>query len=84
MDNIREHYGTGIDVQVTGGNPKLRPRDELIAIVRRLREQGQRPTLMTNGIKADRGLLRNPATYGLKRARGRVRGPLLQQRTPGP
>ncbi|MFT5391883.1 MAG: hypothetical protein ACI8PT_002078 [Gammaproteobacteria bacterium] len=40
MDNIREHYGTGIDVQVTGGDPTSRPRDELIAIVRRLREQG--------------------------------------------
>ena len=57
VDRIRDHYGTGIDVQVTGGDPTLRARHELLAIVRRLSHQGQRPTLMTNGIKASRRLL---------------------------
>ena len=36
-------------VQVTGGDPTLRNRDELVAIVRRIRERGLLPTLMTNG-----------------------------------
>ncbi len=65
IDAIRAHYGTGVDVQVTGGDPTLRRRDELIAIVARLSEQGQHATLMTNGIKADRTLLRDLAQAGL-------------------
>ena len=36
IDRIRETYGPGIGVQVTGGDPTLRPRAELVAIVRRL------------------------------------------------
>jgi len=65
IDQIREHYGTGVDVQITGGDPTLRPRDELVAITRRLTEQGQRTTLMTNGICADRELLGALADAGL-------------------
>jgi len=65
IDAIGEHYGSGIDVQVTGGDPTLRDGGELLAIVGRLRAQGQRPTLMTNGIKADRGLLERLAGAGL-------------------
>jgi uncharacterized radical SAM superfamily Fe-S cluster-containing enzyme len=40
IDMIRAHYGPDTDVQVTGGDPTLRDRDELIAIVRRVRERG--------------------------------------------
>lgn len=57
IDAIGEHYGSGVDVQVTGGDPTLRKRDELIAIVRRLTDRGHRATLMTNGIKATKSLL---------------------------
>ncbi|MGH6989706.1 MAG: radical SAM protein [Stellaceae bacterium] len=57
IDMIFAHYGRHTSVQVTGGDPTLRKRDELIAIVRRIYETGMRPALFTNGIKATRGLL---------------------------
>jgi len=65
IDRIREQFGPGTDVQVTGGDPTLRPREELVAIVRRLAARGLRATLMTNGIRADRGLLAELAAAGL-------------------
>jgi len=65
IDRIRETYGPGIGVQVTGGDPTLRPRAELVAIVRRLAEAGLRPSLFTNGIRATRDLLRELADAGL-------------------
>jgi molybdenum cofactor biosynthesis enzyme MoaA len=57
IELIVQHYGPGTDVQVSGGEPTLRRRDELVAIVRRLRERGLRSSLFTNGIKATRELL---------------------------
>jgi molybdenum cofactor biosynthesis enzyme MoaA len=57
IDLIHAHYGPGTDVQVTGGDPTLRQRDELLAIVRRIRSKGLRASLFTNGIKASRDLL---------------------------
>ncbi|MBI2289225.1 MAG: radical SAM protein, partial [Betaproteobacteria bacterium] len=65
IDLIHEHYGWNTDVQITGGDPTLRQRDELIAIVGRVRQRGMRPTLMTNGRKATRALLETLATEGL-------------------
>lgn len=65
IDVIRETYGSDVDVQVTGGDPTLRKREELIAIVRRLRETGMRPALFTNGIRATRGLLAELVEAGL-------------------
>ncbi len=65
IDAIRERYGPGVSVQVTGGDPTLRRRDELVAIVRRLSERGLRPSLFTNGIKATRDLLAELAAAGL-------------------
>ena len=65
IELIRRHYGANTDVQITGGDPTLRRRDELIAIVRRVREVGLRPTLMTNGRKATRSLLQELASAGL-------------------
>jgi len=66
IDMINRHYGPGTNVQVTGGDPTLRRRNELIAIVRRLAERGLRPALFTNGIRARRGLLAELADVGLK------------------
>ena len=57
IDLILQHYGPGTDVQVSGGEPTLRRRDELVAIVRRLASLGLRASLLTNGIKATRELL---------------------------
>ena len=65
IDLIHAFYGGNCDVQVTGGDPTLRRRDELVAIVRRIAALGMRPTLMTNGIKATRPLLAELAAAGL-------------------
>lgn len=65
IDMIVEHYGPNTDVQVTGGDPTLRRRDELVEIVRRIRQKGMRPSLFTNGIRAKRDLLRELADVGL-------------------
>ncbi len=66
VDLSRAHYGPGTDVQVTGGDPTLRRRDELVAIVRYVRARGLRPSLFTNGIRATRGLLEELAAAGLE------------------
>ena len=65
IDIIVAHYGPCTDVQVSGGEPTLRRRDELLAIVARLASRGLRPCLMTNGIKATRELLVELAAAGL-------------------
>ena len=65
IDLIHEHYGAGTDVQVSGGEPTLRRRDELVAVVRRLAARGLRASLFTNGIKATRALLVELARAGL-------------------
>src|SRR5262249_45724171 len=57
IDLIFDHYGPDTNVQVTGGDPTLRRRDELVAIVRRISDKGMRPALFTNGIRAKRALL---------------------------
>ena len=65
IDTIVAHYGRGTDVQVSGGEPTLRKRSELVAIVRRLARKGLRASLFTNGIKATRELLIELADAGL-------------------
>jgi pyruvate-formate lyase-activating enzyme len=65
IDRIRETYGPGVGVQVTGGDPTLRRREELVAIVRRIAERELRPSLFTNGIRATRDLLEELAAAGL-------------------
>jgi 7,8-dihydro-6-hydroxymethylpterin dimethyltransferase len=65
IELIFSHYGKHTDVQVTGGDPTLRDRDELLAIVARISSLGMRPTLMTNGIRASRSLLTALAAHGL-------------------
>ncbi len=65
IDEIRERYGPGVSVQVTGGDPTMRRREDLVAIVRRVSERGLRPSLFTNGIRASRDLLEELAAVGL-------------------
>ena len=65
IDRISEQFGAPTAVQITGGDPTLRKREELVAIVRYTRERGLLPTLMTNGIKATRDLLEELAEAGL-------------------
>ncbi len=66
IEMIRAHYGPQTDVQVTGGEPTLRKRAELVAIVARIRDRGLRPSLFTNGIKATRDLLAELCKAGLE------------------
>ena len=65
IDQIVERFGVGTNIQVTGGDPTLRDHDELVAIVRRIRQRGMNPTLFTNGILASRKLLGRLAEAGL-------------------
>ena len=65
IDLIFEHYGPNTNVQVTGGDPTLRKREELVAIVRRLSQKGLRPALFTNGIRAKREWLVELVEAGL-------------------
>ena len=66
IDLIHAHYGAGTDVQVTGGDPTLRKRDELLAIVAYIRRKGMRSSLFTNGINASRDMLIDLAAAGLE------------------
>ncbi len=65
IDRVFDQFGAPTAVQITGGDPTLRKREELVAIVRYTRERGLLPTLMTNGIKATRDLLEELAQAGL-------------------
>ena len=65
LDEIRINYGVGTNVQISGGDPTLRDRDELLAIVRYARNLGLQPALFTNGIKCPRDLLEDLAECGL-------------------
>ncbi|MFZ5481612.1 MAG: radical SAM protein [Myxococcota bacterium] len=62
---IRDQYGVGTNVQVTGGDPTLRDHDDLVKIVRRIVELKLVPALFTNGIKATRELLTRLKEVGL-------------------
>jgi len=65
IDLIFDHYGPHTNVQVTGGEPTLRKREELVAIVRRISNKGMRASLFTNGIRAKRELLVELVEAGL-------------------
>lgn len=66
IDMIYAHYGPNTDVQVTGGDPTLRQRDELLAIVAYIKQRGMRSSMFTNGIKATRELLVQLCAAGLE------------------
>ncbi len=65
IDAIAARFGPGTDVQVTGGDPTLRKRRELLDIVARIRGRGMRPSLFTNGIRLKRDLLEDLVDAGL-------------------
>src|SRR5205823_14544056 len=64
-DNIKRLFGVQTNVQITGGDPTLRRRDELVEIVRYVASIGLNPALFTNGIKATRDLLAELRSVGL-------------------
>ena len=65
LAKARETYGDGVSVQITGGDPTLRKRDELVAIVREAARLGLEPSLMTNGIRLTRDLAAELRSAGL-------------------
>jgi hypothetical protein len=64
-DNIKRLFGVQTNVQITGGDPTLRKREELVEIVRYVASIGLNPALFTNGIKATRDLLAELREVGL-------------------
>jgi len=62
---VASHYGPQTTIQITGGDPTLRPADDLEALVRAIRAAGLRSALFTNGIRASRPLLRRLTEAGL-------------------
>jgi len=66
MDAIVAAYGPGTVVQISGGEPTLRNREELVAIMRGAADRRLVPALFTNGIRASRELLRDLKKAGLR------------------
>ena len=66
IDLIHAFYGDGTDIQVTGGDPTLRARADLLAIIRQIKAKRMRSSLFTNGIKATRELLIELSAAGLE------------------
>jgi hypothetical protein len=64
-DNIKRLFGVQTNVQITGGDPTLRKREELVEIVRYVAAIGLNPALFTNGIKCTRDLLAELRSVGL-------------------
>ncbi len=65
IDLIHAHYGPGTDVQITGGDPTLRDIEDLVQIVRYVREKGMRSSFFTNGILVKRAMLQRLIDEGL-------------------
>lgn len=65
IDMIYRHYGPTTDIQISGGDPTLRDRKELVQIVKRIVAYKMQCSLFTNGIKASRDLLEELAAAGM-------------------
>ncbi len=65
IDDIAVQYGPNTDVQISGGDPTLRDKDELSQIVRYVRAKGLRASLFTNGILLTRAWLESLVGDGL-------------------
>src|SRR5262245_29795771 len=65
LDNIKRLFGTGTNVQITGGEPTLRKRADLVEIVRHAASIGLGPALFTNCIRMSRDLLTELKAAGL-------------------
>ena len=64
-DLIVRDWGPNTNVQISGGDPTMRKRDELIEIFRYCRSIGLLPALFTNGILAKRELLVDLCAAGM-------------------
>jgi uncharacterized Fe-S cluster-containing radical SAM superfamily protein len=65
LEGVRRNFGVGTNVQISGGDPTLRDRSELVQIVKYARTLGLHPSLLTNGILCPRDLLVELCENGL-------------------
>ena len=65
LEGVRRNFGIGTNVQISGGDPTMRDRSELVQIVRYARNLGLNPSLLTNGILCPRDLLIELCENGL-------------------
>lgn len=65
LEGVRRNFGIGTNVQISGGDPTMRDRAELVQIVRYARNLGLNPSLLTNGILCPRDLLVELCKNGL-------------------
>lgn len=65
IDAVHRYFGPGTNVQITGGEPTVRNSQDLLKIVGRVSDLGMHPTLMTNGIRLNRPLLKALVRAGL-------------------
>ncbi len=65
IKQTRREFGKNTDIQISGGDPTLRKREDLIAVVKYARSLELNPTLMTNGIRCSRDLLEELCAAGL-------------------
>jgi len=65
IERIHAQYGRNTNIQITGGDPTLRPIGDLEALIARIRALGMRSALFTNGIRATRAMLERLARVGL-------------------
>ena len=65
IDAVHRYFGPGTNVQITGGEPTVRKSRDLLKIVGRISDLGMHPTLMTNGIRLNRPLLKALVRAGL-------------------
>ncbi len=79
IDMLESHYGPGLSIQITGGDPTLRRVEDLELLCREIRARKMRSCLMTNGIRANRPFLQRLAEAGLNDVAFHV--DLTQERT---
>ena len=65
IEMAASHYGPGVSIQITGGDPTLRRIEDLEELCRTIRAAGMRSCLMTNGIRATRPFLERLASADL-------------------
>lgn len=65
IEMVARHYGPGTSIQISGGDPTLRPLADLVAICAKIRTLRMRSCLMTNGILATREMLEALSRAGL-------------------
>jgi molybdenum cofactor biosynthesis enzyme MoaA len=65
IEQVAQVYGPNTDIQISGGDPTLRPLSDLVAIIELIKKHKMRCSLFTNGILASRSMLETLRAAGL-------------------